>query len=248
MYYLVRGILILIILLCAFLALVKSKKLVFFTKKKNPEIYQQFKTDKRFKQSVYVTDVAFIVFLLAIIAATSFPFEGSFVTFDSVNDSLAYKLINTENLSTYDYSDCVFVVDNSNDKIYSVTKTNGRYKLVDYNSENIEYVQVSQRGRDETTEPLKAKYNKDTNKTFYYVGVGGKVKPHDGAVTFDGKKMEYCRSEEQISLVGSATWYTWIYSFMDDSEPRSQASIFSGTKELQISKLKQVFLCQIPEK
>ena len=126
MYYLVRGILILIILLCAFLALVKSKKLVFFTKKKNPEIYQQFKTDKRFKQSVYVTDVAFIVFLLAIIAATSFPFEGSFVTFDSVNDSLAYKLINTENLSTYDYSDCVFVVDNSNDKIYSVTKTNGR--------------------------------------------------------------------------------------------------------------------------
>lgn len=248
MYYLVRGILIIILLLCAVLALAKSKKLVFYTKKKNPEIYQQFKTDKRFRQSVYITDVAFIVFLLVVIAATSFPFEGSFITFDSVNDSLSYKLISTENLSTYDYSDCVFVVDNSNDKIYSITKTNGQYKLVDYNSENIEYVQVSQRGRDETTEPLKAKYNKDTNKTFYYVGVGGKVKPQDGTVTFDGKKMEYCRSEEQVSLADYDTWHTWIYSFIDNAEPKSQADISSGAKEVQISKKVQVFLCQMAEK
>lgn len=248
MYYLIRVILVPILFLLIVFALRKSKKIVFFSKKRNPEIYKKIQTDKRFKRSVYILNLALILLLLALIYISSFPFEGYFLTFDSVNDSLAYKFISTENIDTYDYGDCVFSVDNSEKKIYSITKVDGRYKFVDFNSEDIGYVQLSESGRDETTEPRIAKYNKDTNKTFYYIGVGAQAKPQDGTVTLDGNKMEYCSSEEQVSLVDSATWYTWIYSFMDESKPKSQATVFTGSKEVQLSKLNQVFLCQIPER
>lgn len=241
MYYLIRVILVIVLFSLMIFALIMDKKLIVFSKRRNPEIYKKFKTDMQFRRAVYITNISLSIVLLVLILISCFPFEGYFISFDSVNDSLAYKLISVENVDTYDYGDCVFAVDNSGNKIYSITKTNGRYKLVDFNSENIKYVQVPERGRDETTEPRIAKYNKDTNKTFYYIGVGGKTKPQDGMVTLDGNKMEYCSSEEQVSLVGSATWYTWIYSLMDESEPKSQVAIFSGTKEVQIYKLNQVF-------
>lgn len=248
MFYLFRVILILVLFLLFIFTLVKSKRLVVFSKKRNPKIYEKFRMDKQFRRSVYISNIFLIVVLLVIIYISRFPFEGCFLTFDSINDSLAYKFISTENIDTYDYGDCVFAVDKSDNKIYSITKTDGRYRLVDYNSDDIEYVQVSKRGRDETTEPRIAKYNKDTNKTFYYIGVGAKAKPQDGMVTLDGNEMEYCRSQEQVSLFDSATWYSWIYSFIDESEPKSKIVVSSGSKEVQLSKLNKVFLCKIPEK
>ena len=141
MYYFIR-LLIVILLFCLIIfIMVKSKKFIFFTKNTHPELYSKYCTDKKFRKSTIILNISISLIAPLLLLISSYPYEGHFITFETINDSLNYKNINTENIDIYDYDDCVFVVDNSEYDIYSVTKTNGRYKLVDFDSENIGYYQ-----------------------------------------------------------------------------------------------------------
>lgn len=247
MYYFIRIVLVLAVYALIFFALVKSKKLVFFTKKRNPELYEKMHTDKRFKRGVYITYFFLIVLFIAIAFLAKYPYEGYFITFDSINDSLAYKNISTENIDTYDYDDCVFVVDNSEYKIYSLTKINGQYKLVDFNSEDNKFIQLVEKGNMGTTEPRIAKYNKETNKTFYYFGITGKEKPEDGKVTLDGNEMQYCRNAKSKHFIQSLSWDYWIYSFLDNAAPKAELTVDSGTCKVVLVSRSQNFFWKAEE-
>lgn len=113
----------------------KSKKIIFFPKYRNSELYQKYCTDKKYRNSTLILNILIALILPLLVLISSYPYEGHFITFETINDSLAYKNIGTENIDIYEYDDCVFVVDNSEYDIYSVTKVNERYKLADFNSE-----------------------------------------------------------------------------------------------------------------
>lgn len=234
MYYFIR-LLIVILLFCLIIfIMVKSKKFIFFTKNTHPELYSKYCTDKKFRKSTIILNISISLIAPLLLLISSYPYEGHFITFETINDSLNYKNINTENIDIYDYDDCVFVVDNSEYDIYSVTKTNGRYKLVDFDSENIGYYQPHQVGNNGTTTPQVGKYNKETNKTFYYFGITGDEKPDDEDVTLDGNVMTYCKESKIEHLLKRFQQTCWIYSYLDNAEPKLEFIINSGECEVVI--------------
>ena len=234
MYYFIR-LLIVILLFCLIIfIMVKSKKFIFFTKNTHPELYSKYCTDKKFRKSTIILNISISLIAPLLLLISSYPYEGHFITFETINDSLNYKNINTENIDIYDYDDCVFVVDNSEYDIYSVTKTNGRYKLVDFDSENIDYSQPHRIGNAGTTTPRVGKYNKETNKTFYYFGITGDEKPDDEDVTLDGNVMTYCKESKIEHLLKRFQQTCWIYSYLDNAEPKLEFIINSGECEVVI--------------
>lgn len=234
MYYIIRFIFIIVTFSLFLFVLFKSKKIVFFSKNKNVELYQKYKTDKRYKRAYFLTCFMYVAVLILIIFISGFPFEGYFVTFDSVSESLSYKKINTENIIVYEYEDCVFAVDDNDNKIYSITKAGEKYKLVDFSSENIEYNQPIRNGKLGTSNPRKGKYNKETNKTFYYIGINGKEKPDDGVVTLDGNAMTFCKKSEDDAPIKSLRGPCWIYSYTENSTPKTKFVINTGECEVLI--------------
>ncbi len=227
MYYFIRFIFVTIFILALCFAVHKSKRFVLFPKFSNPEIYQKYCTDKKYRKSCNLVSLSLSVIILIVIIASLYPYEGHFMTFETINDSLSYKNINTENIDTYEYDDCVFVVDSENN-IYSITKEDNKYKLVDFNSENINYTQPSYNGGLKITEPKSAKFNKDTNKTFYYLGISTEEKP-TGEVTMNDNKMTYCK---EISKGKDF----WIYSLLDNAQPVSDFTIKADSFQAEIYK------------
>lgn len=234
MYYLIR-LLIVILLYCIIIFIMaKSKKIIFFPKYRNSELYQKYCTDKKYRNSTLILNILIALILPLLVLISSYPYEGHFITFETINDSLAYKNIGTENIDIYEYDDCVFVVDNSEYDIYSVTKVNERYKLADFNSENIEYGQPHQVGNSGTTTPQAGKYNKETNKTFYYFGITGEEKPDDKEVTLDGNEMTFCKESITEHFAKRYQEPYWIYSYLDNAEPKLEFVINSGEYEVVI--------------
>lgn len=234
MYYFIRLLIVITLFSLIIFIMIKSKKLVFFTKNTHPELYSKYCTDKKFRKSTIILNISISLIAPLLLLISSYPYEGHFITFETINDSLNYKNINTENIDIYDYDDCVFVVDNSEYDIYSVTKTNGRYKLVDFDSENIGYYQPHQVGNHGTTTPQVGKYNKETNKTFYYFGITGDEKPDDEDVTLDGNVMTYCKESKIEHLLKRFQQTCWIYSYLDNAEPKLEFIINSGECEVVI--------------
>ena len=198
--------------------MIKSKRYVFFPRFTNRELYKIYCTDRKYKRKCILLNIYLAIIMLLIILASFYPYEGHFLTFKSVNDSLAYKNIDTQDITTCEYDDCVFVIDNDNYTIYSVTKDNNRYKLVDFNSESLEYTQPKRVGSERTTNPQFAKFNKETEKTFYLLGVETTTKPSD--VLLDGNKMTLYKEVMKQHQSKSTQNKYWIYSYADHSQPK----------------------------
>ncbi len=235
MYYYIRICLLILIYSIITFALIKSHKFVLFPKFTNKKIYSKYFTDRKYKWNTLILNVVLLTLCVLLGFVSAYPYEGHFITFDSVKDSLKYKNISMKNTDTYEYDDCVFIVDNTDYTIYSVTKINDRYKLVDFKSDNIEYTQPKIVGYERVTKPISAKFNNDTGKCFYYIGIKTTEKPFY-QVTLDNNKMTFCKDAKTQHLSKKMQKDYWIYSYFDNAQPKKKFTIKADDFEAMIYK------------
>lgn len=140
MYYIVR-ILFAICIIVGFIIFVKkSKKLFFVSKVKNPEYYAILQNNKRLKKKHTIINLSIIFGFIVVICFSFYPIEGYFISFPTLKEAFSYYFIDSSDFEVYEYPDSVFLVDKDSDKkIYSVTKTENAYKLVNFNSVDLPY-------------------------------------------------------------------------------------------------------------
>ncbi len=233
MYYIAR-LLSFLILFAIFLLILKLLKFGIIKKDKNPEFFEKFANDKKFRRKQRIIYIFVALTFVAIIFICRYPFEGYFITFDTVEDSLSYKGISTEDITIYEYDDCTFVV-SEDYSIYSITKVNQKYKLVDFKSDNIKYIQYKISGNEYVSNPISAKFNKEINKVFYYIGIETNSKPENG-VMLDGNTMTFCTNATTNRLIKYYQREYWIYSYVDNAPPKSNFIITADDFEAEIYK------------
>ncbi len=222
MYYLLRVIFVILTFSLIIFILAKSKIVIFYSKKKNPELRQRYQTDKRFRRLSVLTNLMFVAVFFSLVLIASFPLEGNFITLGTVEKALSYKIINTEDAVKFEYDDCVFTVDKNDNRIHSLTKKDGRYRLPDFNSDDIEYTQPEEFIEYSTTTPLIAKYNKDINKTFYIMGIKGINDASENTVELDGNKMTYTKDLKADMLFYDSKNRYGVYYCLLDGEPKER--------------------------
>lgn len=220
MYYLLRVIFVILTFSLIIFILAKSKIVIFYSKKKNPELRQRYQTDKRFRRLSVLTNLMFVAVFFSLVLIASFPLEGNFITLGTVEKALSYKIINTEDAVKFEYDDCVFTVDKNDNRIHSLTKKEGKYGLVDFNSDNVEYIQPD-KYEYRTISPLAAKYNKDINKTFYIVSIKGANDASENTVELDGNKMTYTKDLKAMIFQDPKNRYGVYYCLLD-GEPKER--------------------------
>ena len=236
MYYLLRVIFVILTFSLIIFILAKSKIVIFYSKKKNPELRQRYQTDKRFRRLSVLTNLMFVAVFFSLVLIASFPLEGNFITFGTVENALSYKIINTEDAVKFEYDDCTFAVDKSDNKIHSLTKKDGKYRLPDFNSDDIEYYQPEIVGIYSTLTPLYAKYNQDINKTFYVISVEGENDASENTVELDGNKMTYTKDLKVDMLFQDSQNRYGVYYCLLDGEPKSKLLLKTDYFESYICK------------
>ncbi len=124
---------------------------------------KQVAKGKKYTKLQYYVIVYSIMLSVFLLSALSFiPFEASFIRFDSVEESLKYKWIDTKDITIHYEDDCAFAVRGRRD-LYSFDKNDDGYSFVNYHSKKHHYHVYD----DDMYLDLYSMYQKDDNKTFY---------------------------------------------------------------------------------
>lgn len=219
MYYIYRLFFIIILgLAFSFILAFILRPFNILKKAESPDVSDSLNRKRKVKTVLYfVFSGAIIIFLILI---SLYPIEGHFIYFDSLDESLSYKFINTKSVETYDFDDCIFVVDNR-DKLHCVVKSADKYKLVDFKAKNVNYIFISSGGVP-INKPIVAKYSKETDKTFYYATFFSDSKPDESAVWFNDQNMVYSKSS-----ILSTGYGEWSFYYFGDGKPMNQIDLFA---------------------
>lgn len=161
MYYLIRIVFVILVLAILLLG-VRA-----FLKK-------QVENGKKLSKKYLVTTVIIVVALFLAVELLCFiPFEASFIQFNSIEDSLKYKWINSDEITIHDENDCTFAVKGMFD-LYSFEKINDKYGFVNYHSKINKYKMPDINSYNSDIHNLYSAYNQTANKTFYLLNIGAR--------------------------------------------------------------------------
>ena len=218
MFYIIRCIVYLAILMILFFINKKFKFVFFLNPKKQPEMYEFMMTHKKHRRNSVLIKLGVAVGLILLAVGISYPLEGHFIQFSSVEDSFSYKWIDKEGLDIHTYEDFVFAVNKDGDEIYTLTRKNGGYGLVDFSADEATFNAL--RVTDKSTvqnDVVEAKYNKETKKSFYVVDIDSDDKPDEGIVKYNGKEIVFY-DKFKYTNVFNYEYYVWRYIYSDNNE------------------------------
>lgn len=158
-----------------------------------------------------------IACVLVVTGISFIPFEAPFVRFDTPQEALKYRWIDTEDVIVRETDDCAFLLmPTGTDNIYSVTKDENGYGYINYHTKNITYVHPD--GPDDTPgstcREIYACYNQDSEKTLYLAVFYKKddIDIDSYTLTFDGEMLERIPGRERHNY--------YDYCFIDDNAPK----------------------------
>lgn len=236
MYYIARFISFLI-LFAIFLLILKLLKFRIIKKDKNPEFFEKFANDKKFRRKQRIIYIFVALTFVAIIFISRYPFEGYFITFNTIEDSLSYKGISTEDITIYESDTTVFVTPKKNNNVYTIAKIGDKYKLAEFQSKNIKYYEPHSVG--DYVQYCTVEYNKETNETFYYVRVRSvqdlyvdEIALYE-EVTIDDKKMEFGISDFSLYDYQLDNKDNLVFYYIDNEPPKNsyELSLLADTFE-----------------
>ena len=162
MFYIIRKIFIIILALTAWFVtrqyIKRVKKIVA-------------KGEKYTKRKFYAIYLSIFLFAFLLSALSFIPFEGAFIRFDSVEDSLKYKWIDTQYLTIHYEDDCAFAVKGCTE-FYAFDKDNEGFGLLNYHSVTHLYNEPPRNAINHNMFNLYSVYHKTTDKTFYLLNNG----------------------------------------------------------------------------
>ncbi len=232
--------LVLVIIFVLIIFILKKKKIIFLFYSKNSNIYYRYKSEKKFRIKLLITYLSITISVLLIVLIARYPIEGYFINFSSLKDTFEYSgiEIDNKNIKVFNYEDCVFAVDTSKNEIYTVTITDNKYGLVNFNSSDIEYDLIN--GTYNFCNISVAKYNKDSNKTFYYLILS--TDKIDADVQIDYSDMN-CISSRNVSipsnnlLKNKSISYEGLYTYIENDIPKKKFHINCDYQEGDFAKL-----------
>ncbi len=126
---------------------------------------RQIAKGKKYTKLRYYVIIYSITLSVFLLSALSFiPFEASFIRFDTVEDALKYKWIDTKNITVHYEDDCAFAARGLRD-LYAFDKNNDGFGFVNNHAKKEIYHNYAV--EDNIYLDLHAVYQKDDNKTFY---------------------------------------------------------------------------------
>ena len=177
MFYIIRIVFVILVTVVLLLGLIAFLK-------------KQVKKRKTLSKKYKVTTVIIVVALFLAAELLCFiPFEASFLRFDSIEDSLEYKWINSDDFTIHEENDCAFAVKGVFD-LYSFEKINDKYSLVNYHSKINRYKMPDDSSYNSGIRNLYSAYNKTANKTFYLLNISPR-EYQDGIVICNELNFEY---------------------------------------------------------
>lgn len=154
MFYVIRIVLIIILVLSARFAIRR------FIKKSTAKgkVYT--------KRQLFVVILSIELFVLLLSALSFIPFEASFIRFDTVEDALKYKWIDTQYLTIHYEDDCAFAVRGTTE-IYAFDRNEDGFGFVNHHSKKFTYREIYDNDLSFSVLNTYSVYQKDANKTFY---------------------------------------------------------------------------------
>ena len=132
---------------------------------------RQIAKGKKYTKPRYYVIIYSITLSVFLLSALSFiPFEASFIRFDTVEDALKYKWIDTQYFTIHYEDDCAFAVRGTSE-IYALDRDENGFGFVNYNSKRYKYYVSDYELSNNVYDPC-CVYHKNTNKTFYLVSYG----------------------------------------------------------------------------
>lgn len=211
-YELFRIIFFIILIVVVSFILIKNKLIVLEVPKENAlDVIKTKKMKLTKKSTCFLFVSCAIIFIM--IAIFSYPFEGAFLRFQSIDDSLRYSIFHNRFWDNYfiENEKCYFVYSckNGDEKYHSISKYDNGIGMVDYDSETYLYqikgIQTDDNiTSDENVKILEtcAVYNKFADSTCYFVSyykpTGTEI---DNTITINGVKtecIEYKESEKSV--------------------------------------------------
>ena len=157
MFYVIRIVLIIILVLSARFAIRRYIKRVKKTVAKG---------EKYTKRKFYAIYLSIPLSAILLSALSFIPFEASFIRFDTVEDALKYKWIDTQYLTIHYEDDCAFAVRGTTE-IYAFDRNEDGFGLVNHHSKKFTYREIYDNDLSFSVLNTYAVYQKDANKTFY---------------------------------------------------------------------------------
>ena len=236
MYYIIRAIIFIILgLLLAFFIIKmrkKSKKLIM-----NGSIDEE-KLKKRSKFSykfIYFCVCAIIIYF--IINAVKFPVEQYFLSFDNESDAFHYYLIDNSTMDRYENKNSIFYVDKKN-KIYCLTKSNGKFSYLDYKSIDVNYnlnnsmndIKFLDGSFNILNSDITVKYNKSNNITFYYIAIEGINDDMRNEVTINDEPVKLIKTKTGIIPTTEIEYKKYYYTYFSEGAPYENIRIETDNK------------------
>lgn len=222
MYYNVR-IITFIILFTIFLLVLILLKIRAHLRKKKPEVSEQLSTNKKAKWKHRIATICIIFTFIAIILVSLYPFEGYFITFDTIEDSLSYRNLPTENICIFESANTVFVVTDSENDIFTIEKVGGKFKLAEFQCKTVVYPEPH--SRKPYVKLCSTKYNESTNETFYFVRLrslqtidSNKNSLYEN-ITIYKKELKFGIPEISLYDYQSANQNDLIFYYIDNNPP-----------------------------
>lgn len=169
MFYIIRIIFIIILALTAWFVTRQ------YIKRVKKIVAKGEKYSKRKFYAIYLS-ISLSAILLSVLSFI--PFEGAFIRFDSIEDSLKYKWIDTQYLTIHYEDDCAFAVRGTYE-IYTFDKNDDGFGFVNYNSTKHEYREPNDDDLNIKFHYAYSVYQKDVNKTFYLLNYSSKERKDD---------------------------------------------------------------------
>lgn len=109
--------------------------------------------------------------LLVSVLLFLFPFEAPFLHFNSIEDSLRYKWIDSKDITVHVEKDCAFAVRGTYE-IFAFGRSEKGFSFVNYNSTKCKYYASNENIDNSSIYNLYSVYQKSANKTFYLLDLG----------------------------------------------------------------------------
>lgn len=222
MYYTIRLVIYSLILIIFFLLNKKYKFIIKVSAKKQPELYKAIHSDKKIMRKSRLTILGVAVGLALIGIVLYYPFEGYFINFSTVEQSMSYKGIDCEGMDIHNYDDCVFVVDNRKGKIYTLTHSENGYGLVDFKCDGATFRAVKWTNTYPVSyQRIIAKHNNETNKSIYIINMIEEELKNGDSIRLNGNKVDFYK-EFTVNPSSKYAYKIKEYVYTDNRElPRS---------------------------
>ena len=208
-----------------------------------PLVYVIYK-GKKLKKRYYVYSIIFFLILLSLIIGSFYPFEKNLLTFSSEESAFSYICKNYSDCERYEHGNAIFYIerDEITDTLYTITRIGNRFSYVNYKAENFEY--YSNRYDDidlydgttppdfingithtsETGFDVNVMYNKTENVSFYNVVALRLQNPEERKASINDIHLTFC-TETLKKRYPNFNQKTNCFYYFDKAEPLNKISI-----------------------